>query len=56
MLAFLGCNFGDEALQAVVALLQKSCGKWWTGPKLQYLEIAAQQHKQPNAGVSGQLA
>lgn len=51
-LDFLGCNFGDEALQAVVGLMQKSCGKWWTGPKIQLLEITAQQHEQPSAGMS----
>lgn len=47
-LAFLGCNFGDEALHAVVSLLQKGCGKWWTGPRIQHLDITAQQ---PNTGT-----
>lgn len=42
-LAFLGCNFGDEALQAVSKLVQHGCGKWWTGPRLQLLEISSQQ-------------
>ena len=51
-LAFMGCSFGDEALQAVVSLLQKGCGKWWTGPKIQLLDITAQRHKQLNAGLS----
>lgn len=50
-LAFLGCNFGDEALQAVVSLLQKGCGKWWTGPRIQLLDITAQQHTQPLSGM-----
>ena len=50
-LAFLGCNFGDEALQAVVSLLQKGCGKWWTGPRIQLLDITAQQHSQPLSGT-----
>ena len=49
-LAFLGCNFGDEALQAVVSLLQKGCGKWWTGPKIQLLDITAQ-HSPPIPGT-----
>ena len=48
--AFMGCSFDDEALQAVAGLLQKGCGKWWTGPKLQLREITAQQHQQPTAG------
>ncbi|KAL3153295.1 hypothetical protein ABBQ38_011640 [Trebouxia sp. C0009 RCD-2024] len=48
-LAFLGCNFGDEALLAVVGLMQKGCGKWWMGPKIQLLEVTAQQHEQPCA-------
>lgn len=52
-LAFLGCNFGDEALLAVVGLMQKGCGKWWMGPKIQLLEVTAQQHEQPcAAGMS----
>lgn len=50
-LAFLGCNFGDEALQAVVSLLQKGCGKWWTGPRIQHLDITAQHHDQPSTGT-----
>ena len=57
-LVFLGCNFGDEALQAVVSLLQQGCGKWWTGPRIQFLDITAQQHSQPNSSthVHGQLS
>jgi len=45
-LAFMGCNFADEALQAVSSLLLMGCGKWWTGPKLQLLEITCQGNTQ----------
>ena len=42
-LAFLGCTFGDDSLQTVSRLLQNGCGKWSTGPRLQFLEISLQQ-------------
>ena len=42
----MGCNFADEALQAVSSLLLMGCGKWWTGPKLQLLEITCQGNTQ----------
>ncbi|DBA76265.1 TPA: NACHT, LRR and PYD domains-containing protein 12 [Trebouxia sp. C0004] len=45
-LAFMGCNFADEALQAVSGLLLMGCGKWWNGPKLQLLEITCQGNTQ----------
>ena len=50
-LAFMGCSLDDEALRTVTGLLLKGCGKWWTGPKLQLLEITVQYHDQQSTGA-----
>lgn len=33
------CLLGERGLEAVTSLLQRGCGKWWTGPKLTLLEL-----------------
>ena len=38
------CLLGDQGLLSIASLLQRGCGKWWTGPKLTLLEITFEKH------------
>lgn len=45
------CLLGDQGLLSIASLLQRGCGKWWTGPKLTLLEITFE--KRPTKVSSG---